>query len=108
MVEVILEDKTPQQAPQHAPVKIQTPVKGELKKKTPWVKLQHIITHITQQDNHQDGNQLVTRTTTPAGHIERSDDPPTTHQHRRATMVSFHLKRARHQRDRGFIFLLDG
>ena len=38
VVEVILDDKTPQQAPQHAPDKSQAPVKGELKKKTPWVK----------------------------------------------------------------------
>jgi len=37
VVEVILEDKTPQQAPQHAPDNSQAPVRGELKKKTQWV-----------------------------------------------------------------------
>lgn len=34
MVEVILEDKTPQQAPQHAPDNSEAPVRGELKKDT--------------------------------------------------------------------------
>ena len=38
VVEVILKDKTPHQAPQHAPDNNQAPVRGELKKNTPWVK----------------------------------------------------------------------
>jgi len=37
-IEVILEDKTPQQTPQHAPDNSQAPVRGELKKNIPWVK----------------------------------------------------------------------
>ena len=51
VVEVILEDKTPQQAPQHALDNSQAPVRGELKKKMTWVKTStyHHPHHPTRQ-----------------------------------------------------------
>ena len=51
VVEVILEDKTPQHAPQLAPDNSQAPVRGELKEKIPWVKTStyHHPHHPTRQ-----------------------------------------------------------